>query len=262
MLAQSKRTLGIQGRQWSSIYHQNSARTSEPAHSTQYQLRDDKSENSTEGLESSSAEFPYPMAPRDAAESFNQQLGLWRNQCACHHGSLPTHEALQSQPISHGTNGINNTNRTNGLQSNRALAASVSPSYVYIFSSKDSTGTLAMNEKPATYIQNLISDGHGPLQADLAYTPAKRRSRFQWATVVRARSLAELAVRLEEPHRKATRAMASPPRIGFVSNGQGAQRYAMGRDIIGTYPVFTSAIRHGDRILRQDYGASWSLYGM
>jgi acyl transferase domain-containing protein len=181
------------------------------------------------------------------------------------YGGTNVHVIMEASPniTPHKVNGIvNGTNGTNGIKSNRALPPSVSSSYVYIVSSKDPAGTLAMNKKLVAYIQNSMSNGHEPLPADLAYTLAERRSRFPWATAVRARSLTKLAAQLEEPHRKATRTMSSPPRIGFVFNGQGAQWYAMGRELISTYPVFGSAIRQGDQILKKDYGAAWSLYGM
>lgn len=133
-------------------------------------------------------------------------------------------------------------------------------SRVYIFSSKDWTGTQAGSKRFAAYIRQSIASHNEPLPADLAYTLAERRSRFPWAVAVKARSLAELADRLEEPQPKATRAMRTTPRIGFVFNGQGSQWYAMGRELIAAYPVFDSAIWPADQTLKK-YGATWSLHG-
>ncbi|EHK97214.1 putative Phthiocerol synthesis polyketide synthase type I PpsA [Glarea lozoyensis 74030] len=47
-------------------------------------------------------------------------------------------------------------------------------------------------------------------------------------------------------------------RLGFVFNGQGAQWYAMGRELILAYPTFGAQIREASEIL-SEYGAKWSL---
>ena len=76
----------------------------------------------------------------------------------------------------------------------------------------------------------------------------------------RSRSLKDLAERLEEPIAKPLNG-TKQPRLGFVFNGQGAQWYAMGRELITSYPIFSASIQKADQVLR-DYGADWSLYGM
>ena len=116
-----------------------------------------------------------------------------------------------------------------------------------------------MNRNIAAYIRESIASGREPLPIDLAFTLAERRSLFNWVTAVRAKSLTELADRLEEPERKASRG-ARRPRLGFVFNGQGAQWYGMGRELINAYPVFRSAVLEAGRILKE-YGATWSLHG-
>ena len=152
----------------------------------------------------------------------------------------------------------NGTNSTNGSDQ-----ADISRSLIYILSSKDSAVSPAIGKKLASYIRGATSTGgrEEPLSpADLAYTLAERRSRFPWAIAVRANSLADLAKKLDDDSRKATRATQSPPRIGMVFNGQGTQWHAMGRELISAYPVFGSAVQRATKIL-QDYGAVWSLEG-
>lgn len=133
-------------------------------------------------------------------------------------------------------------------------------SRVYILSSKDSTVTQMSSKRLAAYIRQWPASGVPFSPADLAYTLAERRSRFPWAVAVRARSLAQLAERLDEPKLKATRGRRTIPRIGFVFNGQGAQWHAMGRELVAAYPVFCSAVWRADGILA-GYGATWSLHG-
>lgn len=50
------------------------------------------------------------------------------------------------------------------------------------------------------------------------------------------------------------------PRIGYVFSGQGAQWYAMGRELIVAYPAFRNALEEADAHPR-DLGATWSLLG-
>jgi len=137
---------------------------------------------------------------------------------------------------------------------------SVSKSRVYIFSAKDSLACKAIANKYAVYLRTLIEIDQGPCPGDLAYTLAERRSLFSWVVAVRASSLTDLADQLEQPTLKGSHT-TKQPRLGFVFNGQGAQWHAMGRELIQAYPVFNSAIREADSILRV-YGATWSLLGM
>lgn len=164
------------------------------------------------------------------------------------YGGANAHVILEGAPNLPPLNGYrNNTSGDN------------STSHVYIVSSKDSTATQRISKRLAAYIRQSTLDGKEPTPADLAYTLAERRSRFPHALAVKARSLEELVERLEDPKLKATRATRNP-RIGFVFNGQGAQWYAMGRELITAYPIFGSAIQQADQMLRE-YGATWSLNG-
>ncbi|KAL9127721.1 MAG: hypothetical protein Q9217_003451 [Psora testacea] len=168
------------------------------------------------------------------------------------YGGTNTHVILESAPnAALSLNG--NTADMNGTGHNDGA------SRIYILSSKDSTVTQESSKRLAAYVQKSIVSSSEPLPADLAYTLAERRSRFPWAVAVKARSLPELADRLSEPKLKATRALRTVPRIGFVFNGQGAQWYAMGRELMAAYPLFGSGIQQADQILTE-YGATWSLY--
>jgi acyl transferase domain-containing protein len=127
-------------------------------------------------------------------------------------------------------------------------------SYVYILSAKDSTTCANMMSQLAAHIDEVRPD-----PGDLAFTLAERRSRHSWLSTVRAKNINELVQGLSS---KANKPMNTfkPARLGFVFNGQGAQWHAMGRELIGSYPVFTESIRKADAILKE-YGAPWSLEG-
>lgn len=134
-------------------------------------------------------------------------------------------------------------------------------SLVFTVSARHSAGVVAMNKQLAKFIRDAEAHHRQISPTDLAHTLTARRSRFQWTTAVRAGSLLELASRLEMSDRTPVRTGPKPPRIGFVFSGQGAQWYGMARELLSSYDVFASAIEQADGILRNEYGASWSLYG-
>lgn len=79
---------------------------------------------------------------------------------------------------------------------------------------------------------------------------------------MRARNLIEPADRLDQQAmRKVAFAPTSKqiPWLGFVLNRQGAQRYAMGRELLRANPVFANAVDKVDAVLRKLYGAGRSF---
>ena len=92
---------------------------------------------------------------------------------------------------------------------------------------------------------------------DLAFTLSDGRSMMHWRYSFVASSHKELLASLGQ---KTLRVKNIPPtnRISFVCTGQGAQWYAMGRELIFTQSRFSESLVSSDKIL-QGLGASWSL---
>ncbi|KAI1412829.1 hypothetical protein F5Y13DRAFT_199683 [Hypoxylon sp. FL1857] len=130
---------------------------------------------------------------------------------------------------------------------------------VCLLSAKDANSCREMAKNLAAFLHRSTQGDHVLSLSDLAYTLAERRSRFPWTVAVRASNLEELAQKLEQSSAKIPIHSARRPRLGFVFNGQGAQWYAMGRELLTAYPVFSTAIHEADQILK-GYGATWSLY--
>ncbi|KAH6660300.1 polyketide synthase [Truncatella angustata] len=166
------------------------------------------------------------------------------------YGGTNTHVILEAPPVPEYSDDDNIFNTSDTQQKD-------SYSRIYIVSAKDSSSAQQMNKNLAKYIQKSLTQEPPLSPIDLAFTLAERKSRFPWATALRANDLAGLADRLDESDRKALRAM-NKPRLGFVFNGQGAQWYAMGRELIERYPVFRRSLAVADKILK-GYGATWSL---
>ncbi|KAM7211565.1 hypothetical protein V8F06_013062 [Rhypophila decipiens] len=132
-------------------------------------------------------------------------------------------------------------------------------SRVFVLSAKDGTTTRTMAQNLASHLRNAIQEGKSITLSNLAYTLSERRSRLICTAAVRAGSLDDLVTSLAPPEQlKMHTDLKQPRRLGFVFNGQGAQWHAMGRELLTKYPVFTSAIREADAVLR-GFGADWSL---
>ncbi|KAH8588918.1 putative polyketide synthase [Bisporella sp. PMI_857] len=93
---------------------------------------------------------------------------------------------------------------------------------------------------------------------DIAYTLSCRRSVFPWKSYVVAGSWVDLVQKLSngsgvsQPIRS-----RNPPMLGFVFTSQGAQHYAMGRELL-VYPVFRNCLADATKYMTS-LGSSWSL---
>ncbi|KAL4975321.1 hypothetical protein BDW66DRAFT_152136 [Aspergillus desertorum] len=134
-------------------------------------------------------------------------------------------------------------------------------SQVLIFSARDEQACQNMILDFKQYLnQHAATDDPEDLLQHIAHTLGQRRTLFPWVAarpVPVQRGLKEAIRALEfpvlTPHRS-TRV----PRVGMVFTGQGAQWYAMGRELIAAYPVFKTSLKETDRCLKA-LGARWSV---
>jgi acyl transferase domain-containing protein len=143
----------------------------------------------------------------------------------------------------------------NYTPSRSALTSTTLPSKVYVISAKDEHAAKAMVSNLRDHLID-IPDSLS-YQNDLAYTLGERRSAFPWVAATSASSISEL-VRLIDAGKMKPKRRSDPPRLGFVFTGQGAQWWAMGRELISAYPVFRETLHEADGYLRE-FGATWSL---
>lgn len=133
---------------------------------------------------------------------------------------------------------------------------------VFLFSAHDEAGIQRVLSTYADHLeeQQKQKEDKGETGADttdeaylssLAYTLSHRRSRLGWRLALAADSHASLLEALKDGTTKsrAVRASAaSTPALGFVFTGQGAQWYAMGRELL-RYPVFAESVARADAYL-------------
>jgi acyl transferase domain-containing protein len=104
------------------------------------------------------------------------------------------------------------------------------------------------------FVKILEQDNPSPhLLNDIAYTLDSHRTVQRYRSSVVACSLADL-LDIRETLPKGTKPEEYSPQLGFVFTGQGAQWFAMGRELLG-YPVYRRSIDTHLAIL----GCSWSV---
>ena len=91
---------------------------------------------------------------------------------------------------------------------------------------------------------------------DLAFTMSHRRSRHTHEAVLIASSISELVQQCSQPVSSLVRG-AEAPSVAYLFTGQGAQWWAMGRELM-QYQVFFESIHQSSRAV-DGLGSSWSL---
>lgn len=133
------------------------------------------------------------------------------------------------------------------------------PRYLYLLSANSEESVRSQMKGIELYLEQRPETFELSLMSKLAYTLCQRRSILPWRVAVSASSGSELIRKLSSPSVIPVRRF-DKPRIGFVFTGQGAQWYAMGRELLQSYPVFTAAIKAADSCL-VSLGAGWNLIG-
>ncbi|KAL2813950.1 hypothetical protein BDW59DRAFT_24526 [Aspergillus cavernicola] len=157
------------------------------------------------------------------------------------------------------TNGQNGHAPANGhINGNGIETPAQDRARIFILSARDEQACERMAENLKDHLLN-----SPPLDADrsldeLAYTLGSRRSMLPWMAAYPATSWSSLIDALDAGRFKPVRSSEAAPRLGFVFTGQGAQWYAMGRELLDAYPVFKAAISECDRYIKE-MGAEWTI---
>ncbi len=169
-----------------------------------------------------------------------------------------------SNSINGHANGLTGTNGTNGhangLSKRNSDAAHLLRSRVFVLSGKDERATRAMADNLKQHLLKTKTAEDTSLLDNLAYTLGHRRSLFPWISTFAAADISSLVKTIESGKVKPVK-KGDSPRLGFVYTGQGAQWWAMGRELIDVYPVFKAALLDCNVELKK-LGAKWNIIGM
>ncbi|WEW58678.1 hypothetical protein PRK78_004146 [Emydomyces testavorans] len=131
---------------------------------------------------------------------------------------------------------------------------------LFLLSAFDESGILRNSESLLAHLRALplMSEAESAQYiSDLAYTLCSKRSQFSWRNFCIASTLEELVSNLRAGFPKSIRSGRSSG-LGFVFTGQGAQWYAMGRELL-IYSVFRESLEAADDYIRS-LGSTWSLF--
>ncbi|EAQ91811.1 hypothetical protein CHGG_00046 [Chaetomium globosum CBS 148.51] len=137
-----------------------------------------------------------------------------------------------------------------------------SPLRLFVLSANDETALRKSVSKLGIWIEQHAELYQTTMPRNLAYTLCQRRSHLQWRMAVVAGMCSDVTKAINSHEAVPTRAPSVPPKVAFVYTGQGAQWFAMGRELMKTHPVFLDSIKRADNVLgvlRADFTASEEL---
>ncbi|KAL6706255.1 hypothetical protein ACN47E_005990 [Coniothyrium glycines] len=129
---------------------------------------------------------------------------------------------------------------------------------LFVISAHDKASTEKVMHNLGVYLEQRPEVFQNDLLSNLAYTLGQRRSLHPWRAVITASSGEEIVQLLAGGNVVPVKQESELTRLGWIFTGQGAQWWAMGRELYHEYPVYASALDRADKQLRS-LGASFSL---
>jgi acyl transferase domain-containing protein/NADPH:quinone reductase-like Zn-dependent oxidoreductase len=129
---------------------------------------------------------------------------------------------------------------------------------LFLISANDKTSTERVMQNLGIYLEQRPEVFQNDLLSNLAYTLGQRKSLHPWRVAITASSGVELVETLSSGKVLAAKQELEALRLGWIFTGQGAQWWAMGKELYQQYPIYASALDRADAHLRS-IGAPFSL---
>ncbi|KAL1648273.1 Type I Iterative PKS [Didymella pomorum] len=129
---------------------------------------------------------------------------------------------------------------------------------LFVMTANDKLSAEKTMQNLGVYLEQRPEVFQNDLLSNLAYTLGQRKSFHPWRIAVSASSSAELVEILSSGKISPIKQDSDTPRLGWIFTGQGAQWWAMGRELLHTYPVYAAALKLADSHLTS-IGAEFSL---
>lgn len=124
---------------------------------------------------------------------------------------------------------------------------------IYVLSSHEENGIARLATEYSRYLKEKVASELsvrelGGIGTNFAYTLACRRTKLPWKAFVVCSSTGKLQAHLLDNLSKPLRS-SEAPNVAFVFSGQGAQWFAMGRELL-QYQYFLNSLDEADRYIR------------
>lgn len=129
---------------------------------------------------------------------------------------------------------------------------------LFVLSANDKASAEKAMQSLGIYLEQRPEVFQNDLLSNLAYTLGQRRSFHSWRVAVTASSSVELVETLSNGKIAPCKQDSEALRMGWIFTGQGAQWWAMGRELYQQYPVYAAALELADAHLTS-IGADFSL---
>lgn len=129
---------------------------------------------------------------------------------------------------------------------------------LFVISANDKVSTEKAMQNLGVYLERRPEIFENDLLTNLAYTLGQRKSLHTWRVAMTSSTAADLVEALFSGRFIPARQELEDLRIGWVFTGQGAQWWAMGRELYHQYPVYASTLDKADAHLRF-LGAKFSI---
>ncbi|KAK8016173.1 hypothetical protein PG993_014362 [Apiospora rasikravindrae] len=132
--------------------------------------------------------------------------------------------------------------------------------HAFVFSAHTERALVQLVQNQAKYIQTADRRDSVTFLEDLAYTLGCRRTKMQWRASVVAQTAEELATNLQQITKSDFVRLQEnkTPRVAFVFGGQGAQWFAMSRELMA-FDIFLQSLASASQFMSRLAGDDFSL---